>query len=393
MKEHPYLRFPGIIGTGLRPVALHGETCVALVGWQPDAFKLAARDRWIGRTGEPQFWHLHRIANPSRFILPDSRKTGERRIEAIGRRTSLGPEPARPDPCATRDSRTQGFLRVSAPFESPSGTTFRARNLISDGPPSGVSGGGRESLRVGDAARLGFGSSGRADAENRTPRGPPQRTGHPRRLRPAVPAGLPDGPPPRGLDPAGTRPHPLVAGDVDVPEIDLPGRRKSLRPRDGRRSAGLRLRPSRAGSPAGRGTAGGGSRRFAGRGLPTAPARSERRCREGAAFARRTRSPRHRFPPPAGGPGATLAAAGSGPSKEPAPHVTPIRPPARSPKRTGHYFGGLDGMTRVFQGLLRSEPRKSAISGPNRRNLVKHGPRGFRRSCATLGSSRIDGTP
>ncbi len=31
VKEHPYLRFPGIIGTGLRPVARHGETWVAQV--------------------------------------------------------------------------------------------------------------------------------------------------------------------------------------------------------------------------------------------------------------------------------------------------------------------------------------------------------------------------
>ena len=26
VKEHPYLRFPGIVGTGLRPGARHGET-------------------------------------------------------------------------------------------------------------------------------------------------------------------------------------------------------------------------------------------------------------------------------------------------------------------------------------------------------------------------------
>ncbi len=90
-------------------------------------------------------------------------------------------------------------------------------------------------------------------------------------------------------------------------------------------------------------------------------------------------APAHRFPPPAGGVGATLAAAGSGPSKEPAPNRMPIRPAARGdPKRTWHYFGGSDRRTLVFQGFLRSEPRKSAISGPNRRNLVKHGSGLFR---------------
>ncbi len=49
-----------------------------------------------------------------------------------------------------------------------------------------------------------------------------------------------------------------------------------------------------------------------------------------------------------------------------------VRPQEPS-KRNWHYCGGLDGMTLVFQGLLRSEPRKSTIPGLNRRNLVKHG--------------------
>ncbi len=69
VKEHHYLRFHGIIGKGLRHVALHGETWVALVGWQPGAFKLAARDRWIGWTAEQQFRRLHLIANNSRFVI------------------------------------------------------------------------------------------------------------------------------------------------------------------------------------------------------------------------------------------------------------------------------------------------------------------------------------
>ena len=69
VEEHHYLRFHGIIGKGLRHVALHGETWVALVGWQPGAFKLAARDRWIGWSAEQQFRRLHLIANNSRFVI------------------------------------------------------------------------------------------------------------------------------------------------------------------------------------------------------------------------------------------------------------------------------------------------------------------------------------
>ncbi len=67
--EHHYLRFRGIVGKGLRHVALHGETWLALVGWQPGAFKLAARDRWIGWSPEQQFRRLHLIANNSRFVI------------------------------------------------------------------------------------------------------------------------------------------------------------------------------------------------------------------------------------------------------------------------------------------------------------------------------------
>ncbi len=54
-KEHHDPRCHGIIARDLRHVALHGETWVALVGWQPGAFKLAARNRWIGWITEQQF--------------------------------------------------------------------------------------------------------------------------------------------------------------------------------------------------------------------------------------------------------------------------------------------------------------------------------------------------
>ena len=53
---------------------MYGETWLALIGWQPGAFKLAARDRWIGWSAEQQFRRLHLIANNSRFvILPSGR--------------------------------------------------------------------------------------------------------------------------------------------------------------------------------------------------------------------------------------------------------------------------------------------------------------------------------
>ena len=67
--DHHYLPFHGVIGKGLRHVAVHGETWLALIGWQPGAFKLAARDRWIGWPAEQQFRRLHLIANNSRFVI------------------------------------------------------------------------------------------------------------------------------------------------------------------------------------------------------------------------------------------------------------------------------------------------------------------------------------
>ena len=67
--EHHYLRFHGVVGKGLRHVAVHGESWLALLGWQPGAFKLAARDRWVGWSAQQQFKRLHLIANNSRFVI------------------------------------------------------------------------------------------------------------------------------------------------------------------------------------------------------------------------------------------------------------------------------------------------------------------------------------
>ena len=46
-----------------------GSIWLALIGWQPGAFKLAARDRWVGWSTEQQFRRLHLIANNARFVI------------------------------------------------------------------------------------------------------------------------------------------------------------------------------------------------------------------------------------------------------------------------------------------------------------------------------------
>ena len=67
--RHHYLGFHGLFGKGLRHVAVHGETWLALVGWQAGAFKIGVRDRWIGWSAEQQFQRLHLIANNARFTV------------------------------------------------------------------------------------------------------------------------------------------------------------------------------------------------------------------------------------------------------------------------------------------------------------------------------------
>ena len=69
MGAHHYLPFRGLVGRSVRHVAVLGELWVALVGWHAGAFKLKARDRWIGWLPEQQFRRLHLIANNARFLI------------------------------------------------------------------------------------------------------------------------------------------------------------------------------------------------------------------------------------------------------------------------------------------------------------------------------------
>ncbi len=81
---HHYLPFHGVFGKGLRHVATLGSTWLALIGWQPGAFKLAARDRWIGWSAEQQFQRLHLIANNARFVILTPRTVPNLASRALG---------------------------------------------------------------------------------------------------------------------------------------------------------------------------------------------------------------------------------------------------------------------------------------------------------------------
>ena len=54
MGAHHYLAFRGLVGRSVRHVAVLGEHWRALIGWHAGAFKLKARDRWIGWLSEPK---------------------------------------------------------------------------------------------------------------------------------------------------------------------------------------------------------------------------------------------------------------------------------------------------------------------------------------------------
>ena len=69
MGAHHYLAFRGLVGRSVRHVAVLGEHWLALIGWHAGAFKLKARDRWIGWLPEQQFRRLHLIANNARFLI------------------------------------------------------------------------------------------------------------------------------------------------------------------------------------------------------------------------------------------------------------------------------------------------------------------------------------
>ena len=132
VKQHHYLPFQGLVGCGLRHVAELDGQWVALVGWQAGAFKLKARDRWIGWIPEQQFRRLHLIANNTRFVLlpgPHRPNLASRVLGLSLRRVS-------------RDMRAlHGHpVLVAETFVDPSrfaGTCYRASNWLGLGRTRG----------------------------------------------------------------------------------------------------------------------------------------------------------------------------------------------------------------------------------------------------------------
>ena len=95
----------------------------SLIGWQPGAFKLGARDRWIEWTAAQQFKRLHLIANNSRFVILMAERVPNLASRVLGlslRRLSGDMEAAHGYP-----------VLVAETFEDPgryAGTCYRASN-------------------------------------------------------------------------------------------------------------------------------------------------------------------------------------------------------------------------------------------------------------------------
>ena len=70
MDDRHYLGFRGMFGDSLRHVAAGRDgRWLALLGWCAGAFKVGARDAWIGWAPEQQFRRLRLVANNCRFLV------------------------------------------------------------------------------------------------------------------------------------------------------------------------------------------------------------------------------------------------------------------------------------------------------------------------------------
>ncbi len=132
--RHHYLSFKKFYGRALRHVALSGEAWVALIGWQAGAFKVGARDAWIGWTRDQRLSRLHLIANNTRFVI-----LGEGRVPNMASRVlGLSLRRLSDDMLALH-----GYpALVAESFVDPSrfsGTCYRASNWHALGPTRGYS--------------------------------------------------------------------------------------------------------------------------------------------------------------------------------------------------------------------------------------------------------------
>lgn len=71
LHHHHYLGLPKLVGEHLRYLVYINGQVVACLAWASAAWKVKARDRFIGWDEETKVKNLHLIANNTRFLLPE----------------------------------------------------------------------------------------------------------------------------------------------------------------------------------------------------------------------------------------------------------------------------------------------------------------------------------
>lgn len=69
IERYHYLGYSPLAGAQLRYFVRAGETIVALLGFCAAAWKVSARDAFIGWSAEKRKLHLHQVVNNSRFLI------------------------------------------------------------------------------------------------------------------------------------------------------------------------------------------------------------------------------------------------------------------------------------------------------------------------------------
>ena len=73
VQAHHYLGYRHVIGQSLRYIAYQGERPIACLGWGAAAWKVAARDQWIGWSAAARHKNLSRLINNTRFLVLERR--------------------------------------------------------------------------------------------------------------------------------------------------------------------------------------------------------------------------------------------------------------------------------------------------------------------------------
>ena len=126
--RHHYLRYRVPVGAQLRYFvrsARLGETILACLQWSSPAWKMAARDRWIGWNDHQRKCNLQHIVNQSRFlILPW--------IHVPGLASKILAHSVRQLPCdfESQYGRTPLLVETLVDANRFSGTCYRAANWI-----------------------------------------------------------------------------------------------------------------------------------------------------------------------------------------------------------------------------------------------------------------------